>query len=226
MTDLANGVDMGGVLSGLDAETEVLLTRMTNVFLEIDLQAEPVLGTHTGGEVLTHLAREADRMANALLEASDRPVPPTDMEREWGVSYGAHRPGAVLIDDITESAARLTEAIAGVEDWSAVGDAARAVPGQRLVQLVVHHCDLGRPWNEVDTTNAEVGLELLTTDMREELAGFTVVPQADQHITVTTTDGASVIEGDARALLAWVATRSAGSDAASSLPPLTERIWF
>lgn len=153
-------VETDRVLRAIERETDALLEHLLQVFLEIDFQEHSALNGLTGGHVVTYLAREADRMADELLAASGRPVPPPEPGRQWDVETGSLRPGAVLIDDLHVSADRLRAALAAVEDWSTLDEPGRAIPGRRLLQLVVHHADLGRPWGEVPEEDAELAAAL------------------------------------------------------------------
>lgn len=192
----------------VDLETEALLSSVLGGFLEIDLQFKPVVGQFTGGDVITHLSREADRMADKLFEATGRPVPLIDTERQYEIDLGGMRPAAVLIEDFVESSTRLRDAMTGVHDVSSLREDVRDLPARRLVQLVVHHADLGRPWDAIS----------------EEVAAIVVI----QLATAPADDGAAVVTGDARALLAVTSGRVGGADSGGAAvePATPRRIWF
>jgi hypothetical protein len=211
------------ILHSLHRETAALIADLMGDFLEIDLQGEIVLDGLTGGHVLTYLSREADRMADEILAATGRRVPEPDLDRQWDVRYGGDRPGAVLLDDITESASRLDGAVAGVDDWCGLEAAIRDLPGRRLVQLIVHHADLGRPWTTLPEDDAEIAVTQLPRVMPAELAGIRLVVRASYEPTTSSGFGETVVEGDARSLLAWASGRGS---ATSGLPVLTPRTWF
>lgn len=218
-------VDHETIISTIDAETTALLDSLLGGFLGIDLQAEPVLDLFTGGHVLTHLAREADRMADELLAATERPIRPFDAERRWGVEYGGLRPGAVLIEDLGEASGRLEDALEGVDDWSTLDDACREIPARRLVQLLVHQADLHRPWDSVPEQHARVALARLPIVI-PELSDIRLVARSHQTPTIAQpSDGQTVVEGDPRALLAW-ATGRGDETIAANLPSLSRRIWY
>ncbi|MEJ7635515.1 maleylpyruvate isomerase N-terminal domain-containing protein [Aeromicrobium sp.] len=217
------------VIRSIDRETQALLASVLGGFLEIDLQFAPVLDGFTGGHVITHLSREADRMADALLEATGLPVPPLDGERQWEVDPGGLRPAAVLIEDFVESSSRLKAAMAGVHDWSSLAHGVREVPARRLIQLVVHHADLQRSWESVSHEEAAVAVSRLSSVFAAEMSDLLFVVRPDQPlISSAREDGRTVLTGDARALLAWASGRLAqiSSGSAADLPPRDRRVWF
>ncbi|WP_419818068.1 maleylpyruvate isomerase family mycothiol-dependent enzyme [Glaciibacter flavus] len=231
MTDASDGsgdAQMAPVLEALERETTSLLDAVLDEFLEIDLQGQPVIADFTGGHVLTHLAREADLMADDLLAATGREVPPPDADRQWSVDYGADRPGAVLIDDVTRSSERLRDALQGVDDWSSLSTPARDIPARRLTQLLVHRADLGRSWEAVREGDAALVVSWLPVLLPAELAGIRLVTEADEPLVSERTDESStVVRGDSRSLLAWVSGRRSGAVETGSGPPgITQHIWF
>ena len=213
------------IIASVDRETAALLSSLLGGFLEIDLQGQPVLDEFTGGHVLTYLAREADRMADELLAATGRPVPPLDADRRWDVEQGGLRPGAVLIEDFVEASSRLTDAMEGVHDWSTLNATVSEIPGGRLVQLLVHHADLNRPWDSVPEQDARMALSQLPTIMPTELGDIRLVARSGQApIVIHPNLVQTVIEGDPRALLSWASGRGDSTDA--NLPPISRRVWF
>ena len=217
--------DQEAVNSAVELESAALLDDLLGGFLGIDLQGEPVLDQSTGGHVLTHLAREADRMADELLVSVGRPIPPIDADRRWDVEQGGLRPGAVLIEDFVESSCRLKDAIDGVRDWSTLDQAFSDIPGRRLVQLIVHHADLHRSWESVPEQQARAALSQLPKVLPCELSDVRLVARSHQQPRVVQLNlGQTVIEGDPRLLLAWASGRDERVDA--SLPAITRRVWF
>lgn len=236
-------VDEDLIVASIGAETASLIALVGGDFLEIDLQGQPVVDGLTGGHVLTHLSREADRMADELLAATGRAHPPFDAERRWDVEYGGLRPGAVLLDDLIESSERLTEALDGIDDWTILEPSIRAIPARRLVQLIIHQADLGRPWKAVPDADADLAVAQLPGLMSAELADIELVALPGRGLVATPTDdGHTVIEGDPRALLAWASGRIAGATsldagplnaasivagpATAKLPTPAHRSWF
>lgn len=190
------------VLAALERETDALLARVLEIFLEFDFLDHRLLELTSGGEVVTHLSREADRMADALAGATGQHLPPVDPERDWSLEQGGGlRPGAVLVHDLHESAARLTRALAGVDDWMPLEPGLRDIPARRLLQVVVHSVDLDRPWDSVPLEDAAVAAAQLPHVLAPELAG----------IPLPATD-------DPRVLLGWATGRIAGLDLPPGIP--------
>ncbi|WP_374946056.1 hypothetical protein [Agreia sp.] len=216
------------VLRSLERETAALLSRVLGEFLDLDLDREPVVENVTGGDLLTYLSREADRMADELLIAAGSPLPPYDSDRRWDLERGGLRPGAVLIEDFVESSERLRDAIADVQNWSALDAVIRGIPGRRLVQVIVHHADFRRPWSALATEDAAIAVTVLPSVLPEELAGISLVSLPGQPpVLVQTGKGMRAIEGDPRALLAWASGRTGNDDPIdASLPDPGKRIWF
>lgn len=223
--------DTEAVLRALERETAVLLDRALTGFLEADFLEYSILdGRLTGGHVVTYLAREADRMTDALLVGIGAPAPPRDRDRQWELDEGGNlRPGAVLIDDLEVSARRLAEALALVDDWDTLPPDLRAIPGHRLVQVIVHHADLGRAWDDFDETDAAAAVAVLPVVLEAELAGFDLVirPEAAELRASGSDDGSAAISGRSRDLIAWATGRAAPADGVAASPrhpPL--RVWI
>jgi maleylpyruvate isomerase len=109
----------------------------------------------TRGHVLTHLARNADGLANLLRWArtgEQTPMYPSREARAAGIEAGAARPAAELAADVRESAAALAAEAARMPDdaWSVAvrrtpdseSLPASAVPLMRLTEVEIHHVDL------------------------------------------------------------------------------------
>ena len=219
------------VVSALHRETQAMLERSLDALWTADFNAESRLAGWSVGHVATYLARQADEMSDRLLVATGHPVPEFDAERRWDLERGSLRPGAVLIDDLHESADRLTSALAGVPDWAALDDGTRALPGRRLLQVLVHGADLGRDWQSVSVDDAELAVALLARLRADELAGIRLIPVRDsEQLTVSTaTETDTVVEGPPRALLAWATGRPADSPAGAqgeTLPRLSRVLWY
>ncbi|GAA1846141.1 maleylpyruvate isomerase family mycothiol-dependent enzyme [Agromyces salentinus] len=218
-------IDQPAIIEAVDRETAALLRRLLGGFLELDLQGEPLFDEVTGGHVLTHLSREADRMADELLAATGRPLPEYDADRRWDVERGGLRPGAVLIDDFIESSERLAAGMHGVQGWSSLDQTLRVLPTRRLVQLLIHHADLERPWEDVADTDAAIAVSFLPILMPTELSDIRLVARTGQDVVVAErNDDRTVIVGKPRDLLGWACGRTHIMD--ETLPRLTFRTWF
>ena len=216
------------VLSALDRETHAMLERSLDALWTADFNAESQLEGWSAGYVATYLARQADEMADALLAATGRTVPEFDADRRWDLERGSLRPGAVLIDDLHESADRLASALEGVGDWTTIDAETRDIPARRLLQVLVHGADLGRDWGTVSIDDAELAVALLARLRADELDGIRLIPLRDsEHLEVTEADdGDTVAQGPPGALLAWATGRRADSEtvAPSGAPSQRDRL--
>lgn len=220
--------DLGAVLDALSKESRILVDRALSEFLDTDFLEYDVLdGRLTKGHVMTQLAREGDRMADELLAASGRVVPPVDRGRRWEIGEGGElRPGAVLIDDLHVAVERLAEALDGIPDWRALPAEVVAIPSRRLLQLVVHHHDLGRPWSELDGATAVVAVAALPTVLAEALAATELhVDESTSGPQVSTGGGRRTVTGPSRAILAWATGRPL-PDSPSDDPHRDVRVWI
>ena len=107
----------------------------------------------TRGHVLSHLARNADAMVRTLSGAvRGEKIPMYDSEdaRAADIEAGAARPAAELTADVVDSAGRLEQAWAGLDDADWQHDAVTregAVPAIRLIgmrwrEVEIHRVDL------------------------------------------------------------------------------------
>jgi hypothetical protein len=217
------------LLSALDRQSASLAEYALDVFLDYDFNDHAILGGRlTGGHIVTYLAREADRMADVLFGATGRPVPPDDRSRRWELSENGHlRPAAVMVDDIQVSTERLREAVGNVEDWSALDETIRAIPSRRLMQLVVHLVDLGRPWDELPSQDASAAASVLTQVLHEQLSGFRLTTTETPAHLKWSNDGEHLhVSGPAISLLAWATGRTAGVTLPPDLPTPAIRVWI
>ena len=222
-------VSQQAVVSALDRQTRAMLERSLDALWTADFNAESQLEGWSAGYVATYLARQADEMADRLLVATGRPVPEFDADRRWDLEPGSLRPGAVLIDDLHESADRLASSLVGIEDWKPLDDQTQAIPGRRLLQVLVHGADLGRDWATVPTDDAELALAVLARLRPDELTGIRLMPVRDgEHLTVrTANDGDTIVEGPPHALLAWATGRADDAvTACGTLPHLDRQLWL
>ncbi|MFE0104387.1 maleylpyruvate isomerase family mycothiol-dependent enzyme [Streptomyces sp. NPDC059009] len=101
----------------------------------------------TRGHVLAHLARNADALVNVL---AGRPMYVSGEARDADIERDAPRGLAEQLADVRESAERFAAQGAEPADWSrtvelrnGVTDSASRVPFRRLVEVELHHVDLG-----------------------------------------------------------------------------------
>ncbi len=186
------------------------------------------------GHVLTHLARNADGLANLLIWARTgtvTPQYPSMQVRDEEIEAGAGRPARELVVDFADSATAFGAEVARLRDadWAAEvrGIRGAAHPAwytlwRRLAELEIHHVDLDADYRPVDWPS-----EFARECLQRAAASFagTDSPAA---LLRTTDDGeehrigppertpAVTISGPSRALLAWLLGRSSGGDLVAS----------
>lgn len=173
------------------------------------------------GHVLAHLARNADALVNVL---EGRPMYPSADAREADIERDAPRPLAAQLDDVRASGERFQAAAAADADWSrtvelrnGVKDAAARVPFRRLIEVELHHVDLGIGYELEDLpagfTERETGFLAERFDGHRDVPATTVVAGGGR--TWTTGGGAAggpvTVRGAAADLLGWLAGRRDGA---------------
>ncbi|MER5462853.1 maleylpyruvate isomerase family mycothiol-dependent enzyme [Streptomyces sp. NPDC002668] len=186
------------------------------------------------GHVLAHLSRNADALVNIL---EGRPMYVSAEAREADIERDALRPLGVQLADVRNTTARFQAAGAVPADWSrtvelrnGVTDAAARVPFRRLIEVELHHVDLGIGYELEDLPEEFTGREIAF--LAQRFSGRADVPPtrivADSGEWRTGgEDGTPVtVSGAAPALLGWLAGRRDGADLDTagallpSLPPL------
>lgn len=207
------------------------------VKLENSAITEPsLLPSWTRGHVLTHLSRNADALVNVLQR---RPMYASAEIRDADINEGAGRSAAEQVEDLRTSAERLDALIGELTDeqWGAtvelrngVTDQASNIPFRRLVEVELHHIDLGIGYtlDELPGAFTDRAIDYLT----KRFSGRADVPalelRAEDGRTWTTGGEvapggeAQVVVGSPNALVGWLAGRSTGSGltASASLPVL------
>jgi maleylpyruvate isomerase len=195
----------------------------------------------TRGHVLTHLARNADALANLL---QGLPMYRSEEARDADIAAGAGRPPAELLADLEESAGRLRDAFAAEDDWE------RAVVVRGGTSLPVARLPFRR-WSEVELHRVDLGAvepgaryeledlpEAFTLRMIDDLAarfaghpglpslGLVAGPAAVDGRTWTTGGGSAdsggtvAVRGAAPDLLGWLSGRRDGSALTAEGGPL------
>jgi len=208
--------------------------------------AEPsLLPGWTRGHVLAHLAGNADGFVNLLTWArtgDETPMYDEGGAREKAIEEGATRPPAEQLAALRESAERFAQAVAQLPPagWAAqvvmrTGRviAAAEIPWRRLVELRLHHVDLGIGTGFDDLPADFAARELAS--IADGLTGHEGVAAVRLHDTAEDrewTIGAAeepevTVRGATRPLLAWVSGRGKGEGLTASperplpvLPPL------
>ncbi|WP_255952581.1 maleylpyruvate isomerase family mycothiol-dependent enzyme [Streptomyces odontomachi] len=196
--------------------------RLLSAAAELDdaaLAGPSLLPGWTRGHVLAHIARNADALVNVL---EGRPMYLSDTARDADIGRDAPRAPAVQLADVRDTAARFQEAAAALPDWSrivllrnGVTDAAANLPFRRLIEVELHHVDLG----------AGYPLEALPGDFTERAIGYLArrfeahpdVPPtalADDSGHTWRTGGTAgdhvTVDGTAADLLGWLSGRRDG----------------
>ncbi|MEJ8656503.1 maleylpyruvate isomerase family mycothiol-dependent enzyme [Streptomyces sp. MS1.AVA.4] len=176
----------------------------------------------TRGHVLAHVARNADALVNVL---EGRPMYVSAEARDDDIARDAPRPLAVQLDDVRESDERFGSTGAAEADWArvvelrnGVKDTASRIPFRRLVEVELHHVDLGVGYEledlPADFTEREIGFLTERFDGHKDVPPTTVVAAGGSGSWTTGggADGGPVtVSGSAPDLLGWLAGRRDGS---------------
>lgn len=240
----APGGQPAAILGAIGAATARLLAALATL---TDGQArEPsLLPGWTRGHVLTHLARNADGLANLLRSArtgSETPMYASDASRDADIEAGAGRPAAELVADVRESAASFgreaelmpagawtvqVRRTPGGEQFPADG-----VPLRRLGEIEIHHADLGlgyrpRDWPEEFVTAYFPRVAGAWAGRADAPACLVWPAGTSDRLPVGAArpgDGVPVVHGSRADLLAWLLGRGTGEglsvDGAGAPPAL------
>ena len=155
----------------IDLATQRLLDDARTI-PEADLRVPSLLPGWTQAHVLSHVARGADAMRNLLAgvrSGRDRPAYASAQAREADIERGAAMRAADLMADLADSAMALRAVIRQLPDeaWqvrvrvldSAPFPAAEVLT-RRLVEVELHHCDLGAGYGPADWPAAFASMDL------------------------------------------------------------------
>lgn len=185
----------------------------------------------TRGHVLTHVARNADGMANMLRGAQagrEAVMYPSREARDAAIETGASRPADALVADLRESAAAFAAEAARMTPgaWAAPGRALDGPPFpvsalliRRLGEVEIHHSDLGLAYRPSDWpdefTDAYLPRIAQTWAGREDAPPCRVQPAGTGSTWLVGPAGEAetgpLVSGPAAALLAWLTGRSDGT---------------
>jgi maleylpyruvate isomerase len=205
--------------------TERVLTDV-RALTDPDLRAPSALPDWSRGHVLTHIARNADGLANLLTSARTgerRPMYASQDQRNAEIEAGAGRSAAEMTADIVETDRGFATEAGQMTDWSATvfrtldtpGFSVGMVPMLRLGELEIHHTDLDvgygfdrwpAEWAAAYLSYACPGLE----GRAGEPLGLAATDTGTQ--VASDSPGARIVEGPAAILLAWVTGRHDGHD--------------
>ena len=231
-----------GALGGRLASSTARLVQTAARLTDTEARQASLLPGWSRGHVLTHLARNADSIANLLIWARTRTQTPqyASLEaREQGVAEGADRPAAELLADIEATASALTgqAALLSAADWAYQvhglrGDAHPAWYSlwRRLTEVEIHHVDLAAGYEPADWPEdfAVQCLRRVAADFARPGVPAAVLHSAGDDLRYPIGPSGPVperqITGDSRQLLAWLTGRGSGlglvSRPAGPLPEL------
>jgi maleylpyruvate isomerase len=230
---------------GLAEDLEDATTRLLRTADGLtDASAASRLPGWTVGHVLTHIARNADGLANLLTWARTGVVTPQYASREARVAdieSGAPRPMPEQIADLTAACERFAAEVEAMpaEAWThtvqpTVGPEMHAaqVMWLRLREVEIHHVDIGAGYGPADWSEAFAVrmMHMLVKDMadRSDAPGVRLqVPEIGHDLSLgpsspstSSPDGAPVVSGPAWAMVAWLIGRSGGEELTGALPPV------
>jgi maleylpyruvate isomerase len=145
----------------IDQATQRLLDT-ARVITEPDLRAPSLLPGWTRAHVVAHVARNADAMRNLLAgvrTGQDRPAYPSAEARQADIERGAGLRASELMADLAGSAMALRTVARQLpeEGWQVpvrILDSdpfpAAQLLTRRLVEVELHHCDLGAGYGPAD----------------------------------------------------------------------------
>ena len=155
----------------IDDATQRLLGT-ARVMAETDLRAPSLLPGWTRADVLAHLARSADAMRNLLIGArsgADRPAYASAEARAAGIGQAAKQRPKDLAEDVAGAAMAFRTLARQLPDeaWRyqvEILGSARFPAGQlltrRLVEVELHHTDLGLAYTPADWPAAFTAMDL------------------------------------------------------------------
>ena len=155
----------------IDQATQRLLGT-ARILTEPDLRAASLLPGWTRAHVLAHLARGADAMRNLLVGARSgqhRPAYASAEARQADIEYGAGLPPKELTADLADSAMAWRTIARQLPDeaWRVPVRVLDSLPfpaaqllTRRLVEVELHHCDLGAGYTPADWPAAFAAVEL------------------------------------------------------------------
>jgi maleylpyruvate isomerase len=156
----------------IDQATQRLLGT-ARIITDPELRVPSLLPGWTRGHVLAHVARNADGMRNVLVSVragQPRPAYASAGEREAAIEQDAGRRATEHAADLAESAMALRTVMRQLPDegWQVPvrmleeGDVfpAAMLLTRRLVEVELHHCDLGAGYGPGDWPPAFAGMDL------------------------------------------------------------------
>ena len=183
------------------------------------IRADSLCQGWTRAHVLSHIARNADALANLVSWAiTGIPVAmyASPESREADIQEGSTRGAREILTDLSESAARFASAaprLAGPPEQVEVEMRhGRTVPGSRLptlrlMEVVFHHADLdaGYTFADADPGFVRRAIGNAAERMRSGSPGLSVLLVGDDAQSWKLGEGAQEVAGTNAALLSWLA---------------------
>jgi maleylpyruvate isomerase len=206
------------------ATSRLLVTAKT--LSDADVLAPSGLPGWTRGHVLSHIARNADSLANLLRSATtgiEHPQYPSTEARDAGIEAGAGQPAAEQLADIEASHRRFMDAASAVPAGSWQREVrwrsgelrpASKVLDARLREVAIHHLDLDAGYT-ASAWPSQFALRILVSVLPafevRGIAPVTLMP-TDVDLRIDLSGGSAVeVRGPASALATWVLGRDDGS---------------
>ncbi|MEU0083770.1 maleylpyruvate isomerase family mycothiol-dependent enzyme [Streptomyces sp. NPDC006274] len=182
----------------------------------------------TRGHVLAHISRNADALVNVL---EGRPMYVTGEARDADIERDAPRTLSEQLDDLRATAARFEDAGAAPGDWertvelrNGVTDRAARVPFRRLVEVELHHVDLGVGYELEDLpkefTERETAFLADRWSGRADVPPTRVVAGGGEWRTGGTEGTPVTVSGSPADVLGWLSGRRVGTGLESAGGPL------
>ena len=180
----------------IDLATQRLLDHARTI-PEADLRVPSLLPGWTRAHVLSHVARGADAMRNLLAGArsgQDRPAYASARAREADIERGAARRATDLMADLADSAMALRAVVRQLPDeaWQVRVRVLDSAPFpaaglliRRLVEVELHHCDLGTSYSPADWPAAFASMDLaepMRSQRRDRLSYSPAPPRSGAQI--------------------------------------------
>ena len=220
-------------LDALETATSRYLESLT-VLDDAAMRAPALLPGWSRGHVVTHLARNADAMVNVLTGArldEVRAMYPSQEQRNADIDSGAGRTAEELRADAETTCAALMAAARALaaDHWDrpvrrtpeAEPFPARTVPDARLLEVEVHHADLGvgYTWERWDGAFADAAITRAQGEPRELPSAVLRSTDTGGLWKIGPGEGPE-ISGPAGALAWWLLGRGNGAELVSSAGPV------
>ena len=200
-----------------------------------DMRAPSLLPGWTRGHVVTHVARNADALANALHGAQAGEVRaqyPSQEQRDADIEAGAGRSAEELRADATASARRWDQAANEVHAAKLDNEFSRT-PGSetfpvrrigksRRTEVEVHHADLGVGYTAEDWPDDFVDLLMARREKELSAAGTGLTWRATDRDASWSSGEGPEVTGTAADLVWWLLGRGSGEGLTSSTGTLPE----